>query len=36
MRVKEKWVERMRAAHDDDEEVTYPEGILPLIRLRVS
>jgi hypothetical protein len=37
VRVKEMWVERMRAAHGDcDEEITYPDGVLPLIRLRVS
>ncbi|KAF8294829.1 DNA repair exonuclease [Clavulina sp. PMI_390] len=37
-RVKERWVERMRAAQadDDEEEINYPEGLLPLIRLRID
>lgn len=37
-KVKEQWVERMRAAQadDDEEEIVYPKDVLPLIRLRVS
>lgn len=38
VKVKEQWVERMRAAQPDseEEEIVYPKDVLPLIRLRVS